>query len=453
MTKPLSEDRSDRARDGGGERAAFRGAAASGEAAEERTVNGRGGRTEDARARRSVLRAQAEAAAATPAARPPQNWVLLSRQVMQASRLCALFILFALVVGWPLGAYISHLKIFGTARGWTDTLTATLDMGVVIFALFVPLLVVMCGYLLSNAYRIVSAAQGIAEAAQQLVQPDATAAGKAKSVGAAVRGEMDALNTGVDGALERLAGVEAIIRHHVTAIEKAGDAVHMRAAGAADKVAVERARLIELTESLNTHADAFAAAIAERAQSGADAIEAADAGAAKAEERMAQRLARLEGVASTALDSFEALTEAIRKADENLRAQTANVEAGAAQARAAGDDAAAAARETAEKLTADIAAIGDAGDAAAAKLASAADGTVEAAREQTRRIAEETAAEAAKNAETVGAAAAAAVETAKTAADGAVAKALGDAEAANAAAEQVAAAATTASDAARKASE
>ena len=53
-----------------------------------------------------------------PIARNERQWNAMSGQVWQVSRLTAIFVFFAFVVGMPLGNYFAHLKIYGSASGW-----------------------------------------------------------------------------------------------------------------------------------------------------------------------------------------------------------------------------------------------------------------------------------------------------------------------------------------------
>ena len=256
---------------------------------------------------------------AVPIGDAPRNWNAESRKVMQASRMFAIMIFFALALGWPVGAYVSQLTRFGTSEGWVDLLAGMITPGIMMFTIFVPVLIWLCGYLLSNAFKMINAAESIAGAAREFIHPGQSAVYNAESVGLAVRGQIAAVNSGVDDALHRLASVEAMIRTHVEAIESAGHKIETQAHGAVDKVAEERSRLISLTENLNDQADAFASAIAERAQAGIEAIGSADQASSEAEMMLEDRLSRLESAAARALQSFEALSQALHGADENIQ--------------------------------------------------------------------------------------------------------------------------------------
>lgn len=324
-----------------------------------------------------------EADAETPRER---RWNAMSRQVWQASRLTALFVFFSVIVGMPLGNYFAHLQLNGSAAGWNPLAAFAFDT--LLLAVVIPVLVLLAGYLLSKGLTMVSAAESIAAAAQQMTTPDVTAARNADSVGEVVRGHVTALNEGLDGALGRLANVEAMIRDHVAAIELAGDAIEHKATGAVERVADERARLMDLTESLNAHADSFAAAIAERAKVSIEALNEADTVSTRAEQDFDDRLSRLEEAAARALASFESLRDALRDTDETMRASAQSIDEAAQDTMSATDRAKAAADAAAESAARNAANVSASASRAAAEAKKAADDAIEAATREAERMAQ-----------------------------------------------------------------
>ncbi len=246
-----------------------------------------------------------------------RDWNALSRQAWHLSRITALFLLFAMIVGWPLGGYLAHRETFGTGAGWS--LLGAYPAGIIMFALVVPALIVFSGYVLSRAMTTTQAAEAMANAARAYTAPDEVALQEIETVGTAVRSQMDGLNAGLDAALVRLADAEAMIRKHVDAIETAGEAIEMRATSAVERVATERTKLIDATENLNQQADGFANAIAERTEANISAMDRADDVSQQVEVRFDERLGGLEQATTTALDSFRQLLEALGGADENVR--------------------------------------------------------------------------------------------------------------------------------------
>ena len=318
-----------------------------------------------------------------------ERWNAMSRQVWQVARLTAVFILFAILVGLPLGNFLAHLELqnrYGYATDWS--LLEAFPFEFLMVALILPVLVLLSGYILSRALTMMTAAESIAVAAQQIMTPDVTAAQTAETVGAVVQTQVTALNEGLDGALGRLASVEAMIRQHVEAIEIAGEAIEHRATGAIGKVADERAKLMELTESLNSQADEFAVAIAERAKVGVEAMQKADTISLRAESEFEDRLTRLESAAENALHSFESLRDAMRSADETIRASALSVDSAADMTISATEKA-----KSASNAAAETAALNAANVIASAQRASdaakdAADAAIASATEETFRVSE-----------------------------------------------------------------
>lgn len=379
-----------------------------------------------------------------------RRWNAMSRQVWQVSRLTALFVFFSFIVGLPLGNWIAHLDLNGSSAGWNPL--AAYEIDTFLFAFIVPALIYLMGYMLSRAMTMMNAAESIAAAAQQIVTPDAAAARNAESVGAVVRGQMDALNSGLDGALSRLASVEAMIRQHVEAIELAGDAIEHKATNAVTRVADERSRLMDLTESLNAHADSFAAAIAERANASIDSLQAADNISMRVEQEFDDRLSRLEDAAARALGSFESLRDALSDTDETIRTSTEAIDAASdetlkatARAQAASD----AAAETAARNAANVSA---SAARAAESAKEAAQAAIDSAANEAERIAAEAIDVAAREGAKVRDAASATLEDIAKSTQDAVGAAVDDAARATQAAQDVSEAARKTSEAAAKAS-
>lgn len=249
-----------------------------------------------------------------------RDWQLMSRRAWQFARLTAGFLFFALVIGWALGDALSYKTNNGTFSGWS--ILNAYPFGIVMFALVVPILILFCGYVLSRAMTTTQAAEAMAAAARVYSSPNSVALQQVETVGSVVRDQMDGLNAGLDASLMRLADAEAMIRKHVNAIETAGTAIELKATGAIERVAEERAKLIDATEDLNTKADGFANAIAERTQANIAAIDEANEVSSQVEERFGERLTGLETATKTALESFGQLVEAFGGSDEEIREKT-----------------------------------------------------------------------------------------------------------------------------------
>lgn len=379
-----------------------------------------------------------------------RRWNAMSRQISQVSRLTALFVFFSFMVGTPLGNYFAHLQLNGSAEGWNPL--AAFGFETVMFAFVVPVLVLLIGYALSRMATMLNAAESIAAAAQQMTTPDVTAARNADTVGAVVQGHIEALNEGLDGALARLASVESMIRDHVAAIELAGDAIEQKATGAVERVADERSRLMDLTESLNAHADSFAAAIAERAKASIEALNTADTISGKAELEFDERLTGLEAAAERALTSFESLRDALRDTDETMRQSAESIEAAASDTQQATAQAKAAADAAAESAARNAANVAASANQASAQAKQAANEAIQTATEEAERAAASAVEAAAEETAKIQDAAAKTIGDISEATKEAVDAARADAGEATRAAEEVAEAARKTSEAVKAAS-
>lgn len=315
-----------------------------------------------------------------------RQWNAMSRQIWQVSRLTAVFVFFSVVIGLPLGNYFAHLRIeqlSGQDVPWSPL--AAFQLETLLFAFIIPALVLFIGYALSRVLTMLNAAESIAAAAQRMTMPDASAVQNVQSVGAVVQTHMSALNEGLDGALSRLASVEAMIRQHVEAISIAGEAIETKATGAVGRVADERSKLMELTESLNAHADSFAAAIAEKANATIESLHSAEATSLQSERDFDDRLTRLEGAAERAFNSFESLRDALRDVDESMRNSAQSIDASAEETRKASERANAAADAAAESAARNAANVASSAQRAGEEARKAADGAIEAARQHAER--------------------------------------------------------------------
>ncbi len=385
--------------------------------------------------------------------RDERRWNAMSRQIWQVARLTAVFVIVAILLGLPIGNWLAHSqleKITGVERPWNPL--TVFEMETLLFAFILPVMVLFVGYCLSRILTMLNAAESIAVAAQRFVTPDVTAVQNVDTVGSVVAAHMATLNEGLDSALTRLASVEAMIRQHVEAIEIAGDAIDQKATGAVGRVADERARLMELTESLNAQADSFAAAIAEKANITIEALQSKETISKQAEQDFDDRLIRLETAAERAFNSFEALREALRDVDETMRNSAQSIDASSEETRKAMERANAAADAAAESAARNAANIGSAANRAADEAKKAADNAIKTAREHAENTSR-TAIEAAnEESERVQDAASKALEEISKSTSGAVAAATEGASMATKAAQEVSEAARKSSEAAEKAS-
>lgn len=375
----------------------------------------------------------------------------LGRQLYSAARFLSVFIFFLVVVGWPAATMVGYRVEVGSMQGFR------IDMAYTAWAVSLGFIVApalwLLGYLSLHIMNIIGRSEAVALSAQQMLRPDQAAVENVQTVGAVVRSQMAELNAGIDDALIRLASAEAMIRQHVGAIEEAGAAVETKTSRAAERVAAERARLIDLTETLNERADDFASAIAEKAQANIEALHNADGAATAAEARLEDRLARLEAAAQRALMSFEALGVALAEADEHMRTTSGSIETSASEVKRASELAARIADAAAESAARNAANVGMFSGQAAERARKAADEAIETARRESERASESAIEFAAREAKRVTEAAARAVEDVQAATRSAVESAASDADRAASAARLVSEAARLATTAARDASD
>lgn len=375
----------------------------------------------------------------------------LGRELETAARIVAIFVFFLVLVGWPLGSMWGYRVGAKTLDGWS--IGQSYSAWAIALGIILPVSFWLLGYIAARMMAMIGAGRAIMVAAQRFVEPETQAIKNVETVGAVVRGQMDALNAGIDDALIRLASVEAMIRQHVGAIEQAGLAIENKASGAASRVAAERARLIDLTETLNARADDFATAIAEKAQANILALQSASGAVGDAETRLDDRLSRLESAASRALLSFEALSSALTDADGRVKATAGAIEVSAASVKEASERAGRIADAAADVAARNVANVGQFSVRAAEEAKKNADAAIEIARSESERAASTAVEFTTRESKRVAEAAARAVDTVREATMNSVTAAAADADRAAAAANLVTDAARKAVEASREASE
>ncbi len=367
-------------------------------------------------------------------------WFRTPRQTWLTMRLLALLMAAVIFLGWPIGSYGAYATNAGLSvfEAWKNyDIFRSMSQDLVVLGLFAPFFTLILGFVLSRQQEMTMAAADIADAAQQFLTPSDTAAENARSVGAIVRGEMDALNSGLDGALTRLASVEAMIRRHVDAIETAGERIETRSTGAMAIVASERARLIDLTEQLNLQADDFAAAIADKAKASIEALHSADDLLLRAQGQLEDRLVKLDAVASQALRSFQALGQALVAAEAGMKQSVGSIEATSVETRKAIDAASKTADAAAESAARNAANVGAAAQLASSEAAKAAKSSIEASAREADRAARAAAESAAREAGRIVEASTGAMDQVRRATEAAAAATGADAAKALAAAERL----------------
>ena len=163
-----------------------------------------------------------------------------------------------------------------------------------------PIFITAIALLLVRAQGLARTSRALTVAAESLFAADETVSRTAARLGRAVRRELDALNTGLDGAFSRLRALETSLEHQIAALDEAGARADVRGQTIG-------ARLMEDTKRLEGLSGNLAEA------------------ASRASETVAGRVAQLKATLETAEGS-------LKMASQSLDIQAANFRSAATAA-------------------------------------------------------------------------------------------------------------------------
>ena len=205
--------------------------------------------------------------AAAPAPKP--------RESKNPARFSALAFLFAgsLSAFWIGSSAAFLLGFYGPAR------LAALEIPVMVLAVVAsflpPFLFIATAYALVRARAMGEIARRLAAASERMFTVDESASAGAQNLGRAVRREIDALNTVLDGAFNRLRALETAIEERVAQLEDAGARASVKAGTIADRLRTETEAIDTAMSAMGQTASTAAETVAGRAAQLKALIEAA----------------------------------------------------------------------------------------------------------------------------------------------------------------------------------
>ena len=127
--------------------------------------------------------------------------------------------------------------------------------GVIYFVAGVVLpLLFIWGYalMLRRAQELKIAARSITEVAYRLIEPENEAVNSVRSVGQAIRLEVNSLTQGIERAMTRASELEGLVHNEVSSLETSYSDNELRIRGLVDELASEREAIINHTERVRS---------------------------------------------------------------------------------------------------------------------------------------------------------------------------------------------------------
>ncbi|HEX3654035.1 MAG TPA: hypothetical protein VHU18_14540 [Rhizomicrobium sp.] len=211
-----------------------------------------------------------------PTAEPTPETAVERRERPAVSTLSTL--VFAMILGafWIGAAAMYALGYFGGTAGILALPIYQLTLLAV--AIFLPpMLILMTAWTFTRGQAMAAATESLVEATDRLFSTDETAARTAARLGRSVRRELDALNTGIDGAFTRLRALESVWQTQIAALDEASARAEVRTGAVADRLGSDRQQLDAMTAGITESATRATELVASKAAQLKSLVEAAEA--------------------------------------------------------------------------------------------------------------------------------------------------------------------------------
>jgi hypothetical protein len=197
-------------------------------------------------------------------------------------------------------------------------------IGLALFALLPASLILFCGMAAREGARARAEARRLADAADRMLNPSATARNAASRVGAAVRHEINELDRALAGVLAKLRETQTAVSQQSTIVDAAADRARIGAQNMIFGMDRERDALVQIAADLNAQASLIGDQISRHARVLADAAQTAETEVRLADHALDQRLNAFNAATSLIGDRTHALHAAAQaSADSALRLESA----------------------------------------------------------------------------------------------------------------------------------